>query len=191
MAKEKRSYQEPYTRRLGTNEDPSGVVPTDASSMQAESLPSMTYGVTEEVRDGDPAPNESDPIPSGVRMDLDKVDPTDRGLVNRATAKYGGIIDDDRTEGEKMGGFWGGAMDLADDFFPDDVGGLVAGDSDQWFRVPYLTDAYKHTLGSGLGYSMEVAGAGLNALTWTADQVNANHGPRVGNGRLGWSKHCR
>ena len=176
MAKEKnkRSYQEPYARQPGTSKDPSGVVPTDASSVQMESLPSMTYGVTKEVRDGDPVPNESDPISYGVRMDLNKVDPTDRGLVNRATAKYGGVIDDDRSEGEKMGGFWGGAMDLADDFFPDDVGGIITGDSDQWVPdIPYLTDAYKHSVGGGLAYSMEKGGAAMNALTWTADQVNA------------------
>jgi len=176
MAKEKDelpfTVRNPYVPRAKDSKDTSSTSSINLPSLQATTS-SLPYGVTETIRDGDPVPDENDPIPYGVRMDLSKVDPTDRGLVNRATSRYGGIIDDNRTEGEKMGGFWGGAMDLADDFFPDDLGGLVAGDSDQWFRVPYLTDAYKHTLGGGLGYTMEKAGTGLNALTWSTDQLNA------------------
>ena len=175
MAKDKelRSYQKRYVGETPTSADPTTAAPTVDSSMSTEMPTGRTFGTSKKIRDGDPEPDANDPVPVGVTMDLGKVSPYDRGLVNRVTEPYGGVIDDNTTTGEKMGGFWGGALDLADDFFPDDLGGLIAGDSEQWVRVPYLTDAYKHTLGGGLGYSMELGGAGLNALTWTADQVNA------------------
>ena len=175
MAKDKelRSYQKRYVGKTPTSVDPTTAAPTVDSSMPTEMPTGRTFGTSKKIRDGDPEPDANDPAPIGVPMDLGKVSPYDRGLVNRVTEPYGGVIDDNTTTGEKMGGFWGGALDLADDFFPDDLGGLIAGDSEQWVRVPYLTDAYKHTLGGGLAFSMEKAGAGLNALTWTADQVNA------------------
>ena len=175
MAKDKelRSYQKRYVGETPTSADQTTATSTVDSSVSTEMPIGRTFGTSKEIRDGDPEPDANDPAPIGVPMDLGKVSPYDRGLVNRVTEPYGGVIDDNTTTGEKMGGFWGGALDLADDFFPDDLGGLIAGDSEQWVRVPYLTDAYKHTLGGGLGFSMEKAGAGLNALTWTADQVNA------------------
>ena len=175
MAKDKelRSYQKRYVGETPTSAESSVTVPVSDPSAPTEMPIGRTFGTTKKIRDGDPLADANEPTPVGVPMNLAKTSPYDRGLINRETEPYGGVIDDNTTEGEKMGGFWGGALDLADDFFPDDVGGLLAGTSDQWVRVPYLTDAYKHTLGGGLGFSMEKAGAGLNALTWSSNQVNA------------------
>ena len=175
MAKDKelRSYQKRYVGDTPTSAESSTAVPVSDLSAPTGMPTGRTFGTTKKIRDGDPAADANEPTPIGVPMDLAKTSPYDRGLINRVTEPYGGVIDDNTTAGEKMGGFWGGALDLADDFFPDDLGGLIAGDSDQWIRVPYLTDAYKHTLGGGLGFSMEKAGAGLNALTWSSNQVNA------------------
>ena len=51
-----------------------------------------------------PAPTPEGEEPRGIPMDFRNIDPTDRGMLNRASAPYGGLIDDPRTEWEKMGG---------------------------------------------------------------------------------------
>ena len=111
----------------------------------------------------------------GIPMDFRNIDPTDRGMLNRASAPYGGLIDDPRTEWEKMGGKTGSVLGFADDFLiPDDIGGILRGDSDQWVPdVPYLTDAYQNTGGAFLGANMDTVSAIFGGLEWFTNNVGA------------------
>ena len=114
------------------------------------------------------------PKPEAKTTELDELLAT--GFAGPAGPLGAGINpeDDGLTEGERMGGFWGGALDLADDFMPDDLGGILTGKSEQWVPdIPYLTDAYQKSFGWLAEGTLGAGGSVVDAITWFTDNAAA------------------
>lgn len=71
-----------------------------------------------------------------------------------------------QTEGEQMGGFIGGALDIVDDLVPDDMGGMVRGTSGWLNAVP----GYKETIGALWGIPLSGGESLMNSLYWASEQ---------------------
>jgi len=67
----------------------------------------------------------------------------------------------------------GGFMNLMDNIVPDDMGGLLRGDSEQWLPdVPYVSDLYRNTLGSAIDVPLTAGEAAIDAMHWGSEQMN-------------------
>lgn len=66
----------------------------------------------------------------------------------------------------------GGFMNIMDNITPDDMGGLLRGESGWISNVPYLGDAYQGTVGAVAGGAMDVGSTVINAVNWGSEQMN-------------------
>ena len=67
----------------------------------------------------------------------------------------------------------GGFMNLVDNVVPDDIGGLIRGDSDQWLPdVPYASDLYRNTLGGMASVPLSMGSSAIDAMNWGSEQMN-------------------
>ena len=67
----------------------------------------------------------------------------------------------------------GGFMNLMDNIVPDDMGGLLRGDSDQWLPdIPYVSDLYRNTVGVSMDVPLTAGEAAIDAMHWGSEQMN-------------------
>ena len=67
----------------------------------------------------------------------------------------------------------GGFMNLMDNIVPDDMGGLLRGDSEQWLPdVPYVSDLYRNTVGAAMDVPLTAGEAAIDAMHWGSEQMN-------------------
>ena len=67
----------------------------------------------------------------------------------------------------------GGFLNLMDNIVPDDIGGILRGESDQWVPdIPYLSDAYRNTAGVVAGNALDVGSVAVDAMNWGSEQMN-------------------
>ena len=62
----------------------------------------------------------------------------------------------------------GGFVKFMDNIFPDDLGGMLRGESGWLSNVPL----YEETVGTVLGAQMDVGSSAVDAINWGADQMN-------------------
>lgn len=66
----------------------------------------------------------------------------------------------------------GGFFNLMDNVTPDDLGGLIRGESGWINNIPYVGDAYENTIGAALGGALDVGSGVVNFLDWGSEQMN-------------------
>ena len=65
-----------------------------------------------------------------------------------------------------------GFFNIMDNIVPDDMGGLVRGESGWINEVPYVGDIYENTAGRVLGAGLSIGETTLNAVNWGSEQMN-------------------
>ena len=66
----------------------------------------------------------------------------------------------------------GGFLNLMDNIVPDDMGGLIRGESGWINNVPYAGDLYESTVGVAAGGVLDAGSAAVNAMNWGGEQMN-------------------
>lgn len=66
----------------------------------------------------------------------------------------------------------GGFLNIMDNIVPDDMGGLIRGESGWINEVPYAGDLYENTVGAVAGNALGVGSAAINAMNWGGEQMN-------------------
>lgn len=70
-------------------------------------------------------------------------------------------------------GLFGTFLSVMDNIVPDDMGGLIRGDSDQWLPdVPYVSDLYRNTVGKVAGVPLSGGETAINVINWGSEQMN-------------------
>ena len=60
-----------------------------------------------------------------------------------------------------------------DDWWVDDLGGVLSGESDQWVpEIPYLTDGYRNSLGAVFDVGLDLGGALFDWANWGSEQAD-------------------
>jgi len=68
--------------------------------------------------------------------------------------------------------FLGGFLNLMDRAVPDDLGGLIRGETGWINNVPFAGDAYENTAGRVLGTGLDAGSAVVNAMNWGSEKMN-------------------
>lgn len=67
----------------------------------------------------------------------------------------------------------GGFMNFMDNVVPDDLGGIIRGDSDQWIPdVPYASDLYRNTIGTVASVPLSTGAQVIDVMNWGSEQMN-------------------
>lgn len=82
-------------------------------------------------------------------------------------------IEEQLPEGTTDNSFLGGFLNIMDNIVPDDMGGLIRGESEQWLPdIPYVSDLYRNTVGNVLGVPLTAAEGVVDAINWGSEQMN-------------------